>query len=174
MTNHNFTLVLAPDHGLEDGTAVEALGEAGALDAVVSKIDGTWTVEFDREALTFADALKSAIRDVRSAGLVVRRVEPDDLITMSEVAERLGRSIESVRLLTTGQRGDGSFPEPAVRRMSRGHLWSWLQVATWAQRTPEEIDRAQWIAAMNAQLQFALFDTGKGREMLAELAKMIA
>jgi len=73
MTEHHFTLVLAPDPGLEDGSAVEALGEAGATDSTVGRgPDGVWSAVFDREAPTFEAALKSAIADVQASRLVVR------------------------------------------------------------------------------------------------------
>src|SRR5438309_280975 len=123
MADHHFTLVLAPDPGLEDGSAVELLGSAGATDSTVGRgPDGVWTAAFDRQASSFKEALRSAIAVVRSAGLVVRRVEPDDLVTQAEIAERLGRTSESVRLLASGQRGDATFPPPAVRTTSRGSL----------------------------------------------------
>ena len=175
MVEHNFTLVLARSPGLEDGAAVEALGEAGATDATVGRrADGVWTAVFYRRADTFEEALKSAIRDVRSAGLAVRRVEPDDLVTQAEVAERLGRSSESIRLLATGQRGDGSFPAPVVRATSRGSLWRWSEVAAWAGFAAEEVERATWIAVVNARLQYGLFDTPKEKAMLKEVERMLA
>jgi hypothetical protein len=174
MNEYNFTLVLAADAGLEDGTAIEALGEHGVTDATVARADGTWTAEFDREAASFPEALTSAVRAVRAAGLIVRRVEPDDLVTMSELADRLGRSIESVRLLSGGQRGDGSFPAPAVRTISRGHLWSWAQVARWDGRPSAELERAEWIAGINARTQLDLFDSEAEQAMLAELAEALA
>jgi len=174
MNNYNFTLVLAALAGLEDGTAIEALGEHGVTDATVSRADGTWTAEFDRQAGSFPEALTSAVRAVRAAGLVVRRVEPDDLVTMSELADRLERSIESVRLLTTGQRGDGSFPAPVVRTTSRGHLWSWAQVARWDRRPTDEVQRAEWIAGINARIQLNLFDSEAEQAMLAKLSEALA
>jgi LmbE family N-acetylglucosaminyl deacetylase len=174
MNEYNFTLVLAADAGMEDGTAIEVLGEHGVTDATVARADGTWTAEFDREAASFPEALTSAVRAVRTAGLIVRRVEPDDLVTMSELADRLGRSIESVRLLTSGRRGDGSFPTPVVRTTSRGHLWSWAQVARWDRRPAEELERADWIAGINARIQLNLFDSEAERAMLAELTEALA
>lgn len=174
-TEHNFTLVLTPSPGLDDGSAIEALGEAGATDATVGRrADGIWTAVFYREASSFEEALKSAIRDIRTAGLTVRRVEPDDFVTQAEVAERLGRSSESIRLLATGQRGDRSFPGPAVRATSRGSLWRWSEIAAWAGLPDEEIDRATWIAVVNGRLQFGLFDTPKERAMLKEIERMLA
>jgi predicted DNA-binding transcriptional regulator AlpA len=174
MAEHHFTLVLAPDSGLEDGRAVEALAEAGAMDSTVGRgPDGVWTAVFDREAPSFKEALASAIAAVREAGLAVRRVEPDDLATQAEIAERLGRSSESVRLLASGQRGDGTFPQPVVRTTSRGSLWRWSQVAAWAEQPVEEVERAEWIAMVNARLQMGLFDTPKERAMLREVAGML-
>ena len=103
----------------------------------------------------------------------MRRVEPDDLVTQAEIAERLGRSSESVRLLASGQRGDGTFPAPAARTTSRGSLWRWSQVARWAGRPSEEIERAEWIAVVNARLEFGLLDTPRERAMLKEVAGML-
>lgn len=175
MTEHHFTLVLAPDQGLEDGTAMEALGDAGATDATIGRgPDGVWTAVFDREGATFEEALKSAIHDVRSARLVVRHVEPDDLVTQAEIADRLGRTSESIRLLASGQRGDGSFPSPAVRTTNRGSLWRWSEVAVWANLAPEVVEPARWIAIVNARLQFDLYDTPKEKAMLKEVAGILA
>jgi hypothetical protein len=175
MAEHHFTLVLAPDPGLEDGSAVEALGAAGATDSMVGRgPDGVWVAVFAREAPSFEEALKSGLAAVRDARLVVRRVEPDDLVTQSEVAERLGRTSESVRLLASGQRGDGTFPAPSVRTTSRGSLWRWSQVAAWAGRPAEEVDRAEWVAVVNARLQLDLLNTPKERAMLKEVARMLA
>lgn len=174
MNEYNFTLVLADHAGLEDGTAIEVLGEHGVTDATISRSDGTWTAEFDREAGSFPEALTSAVRAVRASGLIVRRVEPDDLVTMSELADRLGRTIESVRLLTSGRRGDGSFPGPVVRTTSRGHLWSWAQVARWDRRPAQERERSEWIAGINARIQLNLFDSQAEQAMIAELTEALA
>ncbi|MHB8467669.1 MAG: helix-turn-helix transcriptional regulator [Acidimicrobiales bacterium] len=174
MAEQHFTLVLGSHAGLEDGSAVEALGEAGATDSTVGRgADGVWTAVFDRDAPSFRDALASAVAAVRSAGLVVRRVEPDDFVTQAEIAERLGRSSESVRLLASGQRGDGTFPAPAARTTNRGSLWRWSHVARWAGRPSDEVERAEWIAVINARLEMGLLDTPKARAMLKDVAGML-
>jgi hypothetical protein len=175
MAGYHFTLVLAPAPGLEDGSAIEAFRQAGATDSTVGRgPDGVWTAVFDRQAASFEEALRTAITAVRRAGLAVRRVEPDDFVTQAEIAERLGRTSESVRLLASGQRGDGTFPSPAARTTSRGSLWRWSQVAAWAGRPTEEIETAEWIAVTNAKLQLDLLDTPKERAMLKEVAGMLA
>jgi predicted DNA-binding transcriptional regulator AlpA len=87
-------------------------------------------------------------------GVRVRRVEPDDLVTLSEIAERMGRTRESVRLLAAGERGAGDFPPPVSHLRSRFRLWRWSDVAAWAGVvSDEERDRARFVALVNAALE---------------------
>jgi predicted DNA-binding transcriptional regulator AlpA len=109
--------------------------------------------------------LRSAIEQVESVpGVRVARLEPDDLVTMSEIAQRLGRSRESVRLLVSGERGPGGFPPPVSHLKARTRLWRWSEVAAWAERDDQPIDlsAATAIAAINAALTL--------RTALAEMA----
>jgi len=86
-------------------------------------------------------------------GLRVLRVEPDDLVTAAEIAQRLGRTRESVRLLISGERGDRTFPPPISHLRTRHRLWRWSDVAAWSGRaTPEEAAQAGALAAVNAAL----------------------
>ena len=103
MAEYEFTLVI---HGpVEDEEVIEALFERGCDDATFGTVDGVGYAEFHRAAPTLGDAVFSAIKDVESvSGLTALRVEPDDLVTASEIAERLGRTRESVRLLVAGER----------------------------------------------------------------------
>ena len=162
MSEHEFTLVL---HGGLDDAIVDALFEAGCDDATLGEVDGVGYADFVREAASFGDALCSALGQVESVpGVRVARVEPDDLVTMSEIAQRLGRSRESVRLLVSGERGPGGFPPPASHLKARTRLWRWSEVAAWAERHDQPMGRsaATAIAAVNAALTL--------RTTLAELA----
>lgn len=152
MSEHDFVLVI--DGALDDGT-IDRLYEGGCSDATFGTVDGVAFGEFVREAATFAEAVESSIRDVESVpGLVVRRIEPDDLVTLSEIAERLGRTRESVRLLAAGQRGRGDFPAPVSHLRARLRLWRWSDVAAWAGVVSEdERRRARFVAALNASLE---------------------
>jgi hypothetical protein len=154
MPVHDFTLVVA---GLdpESEELADALFEAGCDDATFGSVDSVGYGDFHREAPTAAEAIDSAIRAVESVvGLGVLRVEPDDLVTLSEIAERLGRTRESVRLLVAGERGPGDFPPPASHLRSRNRLWRWSEVALWAARAdPEAAAEAQVVAAINAALE---------------------
>lgn len=152
MHEYDFTLVF---DGELDEAAVDALFEAGCDDATVGQVDGVGYGDFTREAPSFGEALRSAIEQVESVpGLTVTRVEPDDLVTLSEIAQRLGRSRESVRLLAAGERGPGDFPPPVSHLKARSRLWRWSEVAAWAKRHDQPIDltTATAIAAINAAL----------------------
>ena len=61
----------------------------------------------------------------------VERVEPEEHVSQSEMAARLGRSRQSVSQLVSGARGPGGFPPPAFQS---GHvaLWRWSEVSEWA------------------------------------------
>jgi len=47
-------------------------------------------------------------------GLIIVRIEPDELVTMAAIAERDNLSRESIRLLSRGDRGPGGFPAPVA------------------------------------------------------------
>lgn len=153
MDTFEFTLVISGD--VMSDEAINALFEAGCDDATFGGVDTSSFGGFDREAETLEQAIASAIAQVESVpGLVVLRVEPDDLVTLSEIAQRLGRSRESVRLLAGGERGPGGFPAPVSHLRTRNRLWRWSDVAAWAGvATPEQAAAAKLIAAVNAALE---------------------
>lgn len=71
MKQHDFTLVLESDWTDDQ---IEAHYER-LDDGTFSTIAGVPRVDFMREAPTLEQAIQSAIADVRSAGMVVARVE---------------------------------------------------------------------------------------------------
>lgn len=83
MINYNFILVLSgitePTEKLED-----ALFEAGCDDATLAFCNQLAYLEFDREALSFTEAVISAIKQVKSIerGINIERVEPNKLLTV--------------------------------------------------------------------------------------------
>ncbi|HTE84639.1 MAG TPA: hypothetical protein VK821_07885 [Dehalococcoidia bacterium] len=148
MATYNFTVVLEGDVD----SNLDGLFEAGCDDATFGSVDGVPYADFDRDAGTFSDAIATAIRDVESVrGLRVRRIEPDDLVTTAEIAARLHRTRESVRLLAAGKRGSKPFPAPISHIRRRTRLWRWSDVAAWAGVDPET--DAQLVAALNAALE---------------------
>lgn len=120
----SFTLRLnrvpAPDE-------LDALYEAGLDDAVP---EGD-LLHVDREEGTLVDAVWSAAREVATVpSLHAVRLERDDAVTLRDIAQRLGRTYESVRLLAEGSRGPGGFPAPLLDTTA-GRIWSWHDVAAW-------------------------------------------
>lgn len=97
------------------------------------------------QAPSLAAAVVEVIEHVEAsaAGLRVTQVETDPLLSMRDIANRVGHSIESVRLSINGARGPGGFPAaettalpPGVPRPRTGapgghRLWRWSRVATW-------------------------------------------
>jgi hypothetical protein len=152
MTVWEFTLML--DSLPDDSETFDALYEAGCGDGTFGWVDDVASVDFDREAQTFLAAVTSAIRDVESVPPVrVLEVEADDLLTMADIARRLGRTRESVRLLVVGKRGKGGFPQPQIGT-GKWRFWRWAEVLAWLDEIPEtELERARVIDAVNAALE---------------------
>jgi hypothetical protein len=65
---YEFEIVLA-GHDVMTVELGEALVAAGCDDSTTGSCDGEAFVAFDREATTLEDAIRSAIADVRKAGL---------------------------------------------------------------------------------------------------------
>lgn len=150
METHSFTLVIAGDAGTDE--RIDALYEAGCDDATFTHSPTISYGDFDRPARSLLDALLSAIGAVESVeGLRVRRVESDDLVTVPQIAERLGRTRQSVYQLVNGDRGLGDFPAPVVSARGKGKVWDWAEVAAWADADFDS-ERAATIGAVNAVL----------------------
>ena len=156
MPLHQFTLIVdGPD--LQDASLIDAVFEAGCGDAAAGRIDGVQYVDFDREALTLDQAILSAVVDLeRIDGLRVVRIADAGLVSMADIAVRIGRTREGVRLMITGARGPGGFPPPITDPRSRYRLWRWSDVALWLTRNlGEEMSDAndEILAALNAGLE---------------------
>lgn len=128
MTTRVFTVVL--DRRPTDDE-LDALFEAGCDDAAFGVEGGLSIAEFDREAPAMADAIASAVRDIESVGFSVLRVADQELVTLADIAGRLGQSRESVRRYTTGARGPGGFPPPVNPGREGTVFYRWSEVAAW-------------------------------------------
>jgi len=164
MREWEFTLIVAGD--VTDDVVLDKLAEHGAEDATFGVADGVGYADFSREAASFPAAVMSAIHDLESVpGIMVLRAEPDDLVTLAEIADRLGRSREGVRLLAAGHRGKGTFPAPVSHLRARSKLWRWSDVARWAGvlSSDEELN-ARFVATVNAALDLRRLRSVSGRE----------
>lgn len=104
--------------------------EAGCSDATLSFQKGVIIAEFGRKAVSFSQAVVSACRDVIAAGARIERIEPDHLVSLSDMSERCALTKQAMSLYCNGQRGSG-FPNPAAKVMSKHPLYDWSEVAEW-------------------------------------------
>lgn len=153
MPEYNFELTIS---GVLTDERLDALIEAGCDDATFSTKGDLTFADFTREATTMLDAIVSAIAAVEGVdALEVLHVDPDELVWASEIAERTGRTRQSVDQLIKGQRGPGRFPAPASHA-TRNPLWRWSEVETWFAayegRQPDT-ERSHVLGAINGALQ---------------------
>jgi predicted DNA-binding transcriptional regulator AlpA len=121
-----------------DDEAANRLFEAGVEDGFPESGPEGHSIGFDRESDSLEAAVMSAIAEVESADFEVLRVEPDELVSAADVAERTGRSRQSISSLISGARGPGGWPRPVAGNV-RSPLWRWSDIAAWF----EEFDGSQ-------------------------------
>ena len=131
MPTFHFTLIVeGPD--LQSPSLIDSLFDAGCGDAAAGCAHGVQYVDFDREAESFDDAILSAVDDIEKLdGVEVVRVADAGLASLADIAARVGRTRESIRLLVSGARGPGGFPKPVTDPRSRYRLWRWSDIAKW-------------------------------------------
>lgn len=158
---YTFTIVFSVPGAATLEPFLHRLADVGCNDAAFTDPgqDGTCSTEFDREERSFSRAVVTAIEDLRSAipEVKVLRVEPDDLVTVSAIAARTGRTDESIRLLEQGRRGPGGFPAPLGHINEKTRVWRWADVADWFAnklgQPPADHEHAAFLAALNGALQ---------------------
>ncbi|MEX1008034.1 MAG: XRE family transcriptional regulator [Acidimicrobiia bacterium] len=141
MKTYTFRLVVA-DRIDDDGA--NRLFEAGVEDGVPESGPQGHSIGFDRESSSLQEAILSAIAEVESAGFDVLRVEPDEVVSAADIAERTGRSRQSVSSLINGTRGPGGWPRPVAGNV-RSPLWRWSDVGSWFETFDgsEKVDKTE-------------------------------
>jgi transcriptional regulator with XRE-family HTH domain len=119
--------------------------EAGCDDATISFQKGHIIVDFAREAESVDAAICSAVEGVGKAGAHVDRVEPDPLVSLSDIAARAGLSRAAITNYAKGDRSE-DFPPPVARVTSKTSLYEWASVARWLFRH-DQLPREQAIQA---------------------------
>ena len=157
MPTHHFTLIV-DGADLQDESVIDRLFEAGCDDALVGSADGVQFIDFDRDAASLDVAVLSAVADVEQVnGVQVVRLAGAGLVSVADIAARIGRTRESVRLLVSGARGPGSFPAPVTDPRARYRLWRWADVDRWFGREVGEVAMGaredRLLSAINACLE---------------------
>jgi len=151
--------------------------EAGLDDTTPETRDGHGVLNVHREAASMSAAIISVVHDVAQAGFRTVGIEDDDLVSLKTIAQRMGRSYESVRLLSTGKRGPGEFPEALSG--DGWALYSWASVAEWYTRNygadaVQAVSPDQRIIAAAALLLRAVETAGPATAELGELIGLSA
>jgi len=153
MNEYEYTLTFTLPDTQDDPTQyLDALFEAGCDDAVVGTgTPGMISLEFNRNADSAMNAVKSAIRDVMKAipGANLIEVKPD-LVGLTEVAEILDCSRQNIRKYAIGY---PNFPRPAVTgKFQLWHLWEIAKFDKFSiPETIIEISKVAW--KLNLDLQ---------------------
>jgi len=154
--NQTFSFTLILTGGIESLEQLEiGIYGAGCDDALVGMASGTAFVAFDREAESLSAAVESAIRDVRNIqGVEIDHIEPDDIVSMADIARRVGQSRESIRKYINGERGDLPFPRPISNVTGDSTRWRWSDVADWLNKTGKAesscVQEAKFLSRLNA------------------------
>jgi len=178
MNTYEFDLILS-GLDIEADTAELDAFEERVQDVTLARSAGIVVAAIEREASSLGEAIRSALADLESIpGVSVVRVEPEENVSQSEIARRLGRSRQSVSQLVSGARGPGGFPRPAHES---GHvaLWRWSDVARWAGSAglmpPGGEERSSAvIRAVNAVLEARRAVAALNEEERLALADMVA
>lgn len=155
MKTHSFTIIAS---GLDPNASdfEDRFFEAGCDDATISFQKGVILLEFDREAKNFSHALASAMRDVEAAGARVEHVEPDHLVSLTDIAVRAGVTRSAASMYAQGKRGK-NFPAPVARVTTESALWDWLHVARWLYQhrriSFDEVLSARLVRAANEDMR---------------------
>lgn len=76
MSQYHFTLIVSEPMELTESLA-DALYSAGCDDATPGTCEGVLSIDFHREARSLEEAIRTAIENIRVAGLKAARVEID-------------------------------------------------------------------------------------------------
>jgi hypothetical protein len=117
-----------------EGIAHASLGLVSRVlpEAVVSEAGALTTVKATVRAAGPTAAVSRLVERVTKAvpAAVPVRVG-QDLVSVSDIAQRVDRTRESVRLLVEGTRGPGGFPPPVGVVGDGIRVWPWSAVLDW-------------------------------------------
>jgi hypothetical protein len=117
-----------------EGIAHASIGlVSGALPgAVVSDAGALTTVRATVRAAGPTAAVSRLVERVTKAVPPAVAVRVDqDLVSVSDIAQRVGRTRESVRLLVDAKRGPGGFSAPVGAVGDGTRVWPWSAVLDW-------------------------------------------
>jgi hypothetical protein len=141
-------------------------------DVVPSSIAGTVKITAPVEAPDDEAAAFDLIDQVHAVLPRATAVRLDqDLVAIPDIAERIGRTRESVRLLVDGKRGPGGFPAPSGTVGDAIRVWPWALVVDWFRTALDQDLGERGISPETAALVDACL-AGKRRPSFAHRAQV--
>lgn len=134
---NTFEFTLTVDGFDLDDEFRNAMLETFGYVAVIGRTAGITQLDVEIEAEAADRAVARVVADLRGIGVTARRVDLD-LVNTTDIAERLGKSRETVRLWATGERRQG-FPVPHAI-VGDSQVWAWADVHAWAAANGVEVD----------------------------------
>ncbi|WOG27859.1 DNA-binding protein [Endozoicomonas sp. 8E] len=172
---YEFTLLFSIKECAQDvDDIIEALGEAGCNDMLIGIGQvGRMAMMFDRDGTSAADAVGSAIRDVKAVIPDIRLLEASpDLVGLTDTAELLGFSRQNMRKLMTSN--PESFPAPVHE--GKQALWPLETLLTWLREHKQyEIDDSLLeLAKANRHLNLASATRSSDPDQLKAFGRLLA
>ncbi|HHX8553530.1 MULTISPECIES: helix-turn-helix transcriptional regulator [Vibrio harveyi group] len=165
MSIYEFTLNIGNINITNDNDLLDVsrkLYEGACSDAVVMSVDEMLYIEFEREAVTFVQAVTQAIKDVESVegyDLQVISIE-GDLVSLGEAAEFTGVKKSTLAKYKKGTFGGGGFPVPVRKASKKDPLWRLSDIADWLYKknkvAMELVERARLMDVINHHLETRL------------------
>jgi hypothetical protein len=142
-------VALLADNGFDDALITqERAGNSGVIEL---EVDEPITVDLLRRLISLAEG-KGEVRVVA--------VGPSPVVNAADIADRIGRTRQSITQLASGSRGPGGWPTP-INPGAGAPLWEWGHVARWLNhhldcRIPtRDILAADTISWFNTMLRIA-------------------
>lgn len=131
MGTFEFTLVIE-GLSVDDPEHDQRLAASGAEDAMLFEQDGATYAAFYRDAPSAWIAVVRAVDAIQDAYPLARVMYLDpDLVSTSDVAQRVGLTRQAVGLYVSGARGPGTFPRPEGVVSNGQRVWRWAAVREW-------------------------------------------
>ena len=135
MKEYDFSIVAHSSRDLDADLVIEVankLYDLGADDCTVSSQNNAVIVSFDREAISYKDAVMSAIKQMKTLTyLTIKSVDAGEFVGLSDAADLSDLSRSALSKFSKGERGKGQFPTPYLRLSGKAPLYDWAEVAEW-------------------------------------------
>lgn len=166
MGEYTFDLMFKLAKGEEPNTYLDALYEAGCDDAVILTGEiGCLGLCFIREADTAQNAIKSAIKDVKSAisHAQLEHAKPD-LVNLSELAFLFNFTKQNMRKYARGEIASvtDDFPAPVVT--GKTSYWHAAEIAQWLNN-----QKVTNINPNKMETLFAIWSLNQANELLHQI-----